>query len=157
MAWFNPPTTKIKQLIYLRTVIDRIERDAPHLAVHIAALRKLQHHMSPATTGKLDADPRHHARTGAADTSHEAAASVDITKQARQVLGAYSNRDDITDHEAYFRAGLAVAINGARSRCTDLRRAGFIEIVGRGPTPSGRAGHLCRITSAGEQYLTGAS
>jgi hypothetical protein len=95
-----------------------------------------------------------HARTGDPATSHEAADAVDIAGQARQVLRVYLNGNAYTDHDAYRLAGLTVAINGARQRCTDLRHAGLIERTGdRGATPSGRAGYLCRITPKGRAFL----
>jgi hypothetical protein len=43
--WFNPPTTKKKQRAYLSAIADLIERDAPHLVAHVAALRLLESHM----------------------------------------------------------------------------------------------------------------
>lgn len=45
MSWFNPPTTKLKQREFLLRVAGIIERDAPHLILHVAALRYLETHM----------------------------------------------------------------------------------------------------------------
>jgi hypothetical protein len=45
MSWCNPPTTKAKQRAFLTVIADRIERDAPHLIAHVAALRALERHM----------------------------------------------------------------------------------------------------------------
>ena len=99
----------------------------------------------------FDAFP--HARTNDPDTSHEAVPR-NIAGQALQVLKAYWDGAALLDHDAYRLSGLIVAVNGARPRCSDLRHAGFIERTGeRGKTPSGKAGHLCRITPAGRAYL----
>ena len=43
--WYNPPTTKKKQRKFLTVVTNCIERDAPHLIVHVAALRNLEEQM----------------------------------------------------------------------------------------------------------------
>lgn len=101
----------------------------------------------------VDADPHHHHRTDAPATSVAAAYAVDITAQARQVLGAYASGERLTDHQAYARAGLTVDINGARARCSDLRHAHLIEVVGEGRAPSGRRARLCALTELGREYL----
>jgi hypothetical protein len=102
----------------------------------------------------VDTDPEHHYRRGAPSTSRQAAELVDVTEQCRRVLGSYAPGDAITDHEAYERAGLTVAMNGARARCSDLRHAFLIEWTGDdGVAPSGRPARLSRITDLGREYL----
>jgi len=102
--------------------------------------------------------PNIHARNSDPDTSHEAVPdAATITRQCTQVLRVYRayNRP-MTDHDAYRLAGLIVALNGARQRCTDLRHLKMIRRTGdRGPTPSGKSGYLCEITDKGREYLEG--
>lgn len=94
------------------------------------------------------------ARATDPDTSHEAAEAVDVTYQCWLVLRVYQTGWALLDHDAYRLAGLTVAINGARQRCSDLRQEGLIARTGdRARTPSGRAGYLCRITPRGLDYL----
>jgi hypothetical protein len=60
MTWFNPPTTKKKQRAYLSALADLIERDAPHLVVHVAALRAMETHMYnrvPSRRGRAQSVP----------------------------------------------------------------------------------------------------
>lgn len=96
-----------------------------------------------------------HARTHDPDTSHEAVPG-NISQQMKHVLRAYADGAELTDHAAYSKVGLTVAINGARQRCSDLRRVGLIERTGeRGMTPSGKSGYLCRITQKGRDFLAG--
>lgn len=93
-----------------------------------------------------------HARLSDPATSHEAVESIDITQQCRLILRAYLNGQALTDHDAYRLAGFPSTL--ARQRCSDLRAAGLIERTGgRGMTPSGKAGYLCRITQAGLNFL----
>jgi len=102
---------------------------------------------------RVDADPRHHARTSDPDTSHLAAAAVNVTRQARAVLAAYLDGAALLDVEAYDLAGFPMA-NNRGQRCSDLRRSGFIERTGtRRRTPNGQLAHECRITAAGRSYL----
>ena len=95
-----------------------------------------------------------HARDTDPDTSHDAIPN-NITEQALRVLAGYRNGDAILDHIAYARVGMDTHLARlAHQRCSDLRHAGFIERIGqRAPTPSGKFGHLCRITDAGREYL----
>jgi hypothetical protein len=95
----------------------------------------------------------YHARRSDPDTSHEAAASIDVTQQARRILRSYRDGQAILDIDAYRRAGFPPhACDG--QRCSDLRQLGMIERTGeRGTTPSGKSGYLCRITRAGLAYL----
>ena len=103
--------------------------------------------------GKLDTNPHHHARADDPDTSHEAAATVDVSRQARRILAAYALGDALLDVEAYSRVGFPVT-NNRGQRCSDLRSAGFIERTGnRRRTANGKAAHECRITAAGLTYL----
>lgn len=96
-----------------------------------------------------------HARSRDPATSHEAAASVDITAQALRVLRAYLCDRPLLDHDAYRLAGFTEN-RFCHQRCSDLRQAGYIERTGeRGRTPSGKSGYLCRITPAGRKYLEG--
>jgi hypothetical protein len=79
---------------------------------------------------------------------------ANINAQCLHVLRAYRDGSALTDHDAYRVVGLVADINGARQRCTDLRRFNLIERTGdRGTTPSGKTGNLCRITQAGTDYL----
>lgn len=57
---FIPPTTKPKQRACLLAIADRIERDAPHLVTHVAALRELERHMYnrvPVKRGRAESVP----------------------------------------------------------------------------------------------------
>jgi hypothetical protein len=94
-----------------------------------------------------------HARASDPATSHEAAESIDITKQAKLILRSYRDGSALLDVDAYRRAGFPPhACDG--QRCSDLRTAGFIERTGaRAQTPSGKSGYLCRITARGLAYL----
>jgi len=95
-----------------------------------------------------------HARRSDPDTSHEAAESIDISAQARIILNSYavSNRP-LLDYDAYYIAGFPPNARDGQ-RCSDLRHRKFIERTGdRAQTPSGKSGHLCRITQAGREYL----
>jgi hypothetical protein len=92
-----------------------------------------------------------HARRTDVATSHEAAASINITKQALQVLRAYADGVPRTDHDACRVAGLA---SHQRQRCSDLRHVGFIvRTSDRGITPSGNTAFKCMITALGQHYL----
>lgn len=93
-----------------------------------------------------------HARRTDPDTSHEAAASTKITKQALRVLNAYRGGMALTDHEAYQNSGFSLDI-GHGQRCSDLRKSGLIERAGRGRSPAGKAAYVCVITQAGFRYL----
>ncbi len=89
-----------------------------------------------------------HARTDDVDTSHEAV-PVNLTKQARAVLFAYSDGKHWIDEDAYARVGLV-----GHQRCSDLRREGLIERTGvKGRTKAGKKSHICRITEAGLKYI----
>jgi hypothetical protein len=93
-----------------------------------------------------------HARPSDPDTSH-AAVPVNITEQGVRVLQAYRDGEALLDVEAYRRAGFGPTARDGQ-RCSDLRHAGLIERTGgRGVTPSGKRGYLCRITAAGHDYL----
>jgi hypothetical protein len=93
-----------------------------------------------------------HARTGDPSTSHEAVPEH-LTEQALRVLFSYRDGEPLLDFDAYRRAGFGPHARDGQ-RCSDLRHAGFIERTGkRKLTPSGKFGHLCRITSAGQDYL----
>ena len=98
------------------------------------------------------------ARARASDpaTSHEAAASIDVTTQALRVLRAYLEHDRaLLDHDAYRLVGLG-GDRLCHQRCSDLRAKGFIARTGeRARTPAGKSGFLCRITPAGRSILTG--
>ena len=94
-----------------------------------------------------------HARGSDPHTSHEAAASVDITRQATLILRSYADGRALLDVEAYRRAGFPPhACDG--QRCSDLRKVGLIIRTGdRSRTPSGKSGYLCQITRAGIAFL----
>jgi hypothetical protein len=95
--------------------------------------------------------PTTHARTTDPDTSHAAAAAVDYAKQARQVLTVYAGGLSLTDHQAYYLAGLDGL---ARQRCSDLRAKGLIAWTGhKAMTPSGRLAGTCTITPEGRAAL----
>lgn len=98
-----------------------------------------------------------HARASDPATSHEAAASINITAQALRVLRAYHQTDRaLLDHDAYRLVGLG-GNRLCHQRCSDLRAKGLIERTGeRAMTPSGKSGYVCRITPAGRIFLTGA-
>lgn len=95
-----------------------------------------------------------HARNTDPDTSHDAIPD-NLSAQALRVLAGYRFGDAILDHIAYARVGMDTHLARlAHQRCSDLRRAGYIERIGqRAPTPSGKFGHLCQITAAGREYL----
>ena len=93
-----------------------------------------------------------HARNTDPDTSH-AAIPDNVTAQGLIVLRAYRGGALLTDHDAYRLAGFGPNARDGQ-RCSDLRREGYIERSGlRGITPSGKSGHLCRITISGRDYL----
>jgi len=93
-----------------------------------------------------------HARDSDPDTSHEAV-PVNLSDQAYRVLRAYRTGLALLDNDAYRLAGMEDS-RAKSQRCSDLRHAGLIERTGeRGQTPSGKSGHLCRITPAGQAYL----
>jgi hypothetical protein len=95
-----------------------------------------------------------HARATDPDTSHEAAAAINVTAQALRILRSYEDGDALLDHDAYRLAGFPPNARDGQ-RCSDLRNANFIERTGeRATTPSGRRGYLCRITAAGHDYLS---
>jgi hypothetical protein len=97
-----------------------------------------------------------HARASDPATSHEAV-PINITEQAFLILLAYSRSRPLLDHDAYRMAGFGPNARDGQ-RCSDLRRAGLIERTGkRALTPSGKPGHLCRITVAGHNYLKNAN
>jgi hypothetical protein len=91
--------------------------------------------------------PGPHVRTSDPDTSRMAV-PANITLQAMKVLFAYRTGLALLDIEAYARVHMV-----GHQRCTDLRRAGFIERVGKKLMPSGKPGYLCRITTAGRDFL----
>ncbi len=94
-----------------------------------------------------------HARASDPATSHEAAATINITAQALRILRSYHNGTALLDYDAYCLAGFPPNARDGQ-RCSDLRHAGFIERTGeRAETPSGKSGYLCRITSAGRHFL----
>lgn len=94
-----------------------------------------------------------HARASDPDTSHEAV-PINLSEQAYRVLQAYIKVDyPILDHTAYVLVGFGHKDMRAHQRCSDLRHGGFIERCGRGVTPSGKSGYLCRITPRGRAYL----
>jgi hypothetical protein len=97
-----------------------------------------------------------HARASDPATSHEAAASINITAQALRVLLSYHQTDRaLLDHDAYRLAGFS-ANRFSHQRCSDLRTKGLIERTGaRAETPSGHSGYVCRITHFGRVFLTG--
>jgi hypothetical protein len=97
-----------------------------------------------------------HARATDPATSHEAAASIDLSGQALRVLRAYHETDRaLLDHDAYRLVGLG-GNRLCHQRCSDLRAKGLIARTGdRAETPSGKSGYLCRITRAGRIFLTG--
>lgn len=93
--------------------------------------------------------PNPYARTTDPDTSHAASpSSLTVTAQSLRVLEAYRTGLHLLDEEAYARVGWR-----GHQRCTDLRRAKYIERCGRKNTPFGKAAYLCRITPAGLAYL----
>jgi hypothetical protein len=91
-----------------------------------------------------------HARLTDPLTSHEAI-PVNLSLQAFRVLRAYILVPyPLLDHDV----GHLVGIPDGHQRCSDLRKAGYIERTGeRRRTPSGAAGYTCRITPAGRAYL----
>lgn len=94
-----------------------------------------------------------HARASDPETSHEAAASINISAQAWTVLQAYKTGRALLDHDAYKLVGLG-SNRLCHQRCSDLRSANLIERTGeRGETPSGKSGYLCRITPLGLAYV----
>jgi hypothetical protein len=94
-----------------------------------------------------------HARRSDPSTSHEAAASINISYQALRILRSYKDGQALLDYEAYRLAGFPPNARDGQ-RCSDLRHAEFIERTGeRALTPSGKSGYLCRITKAGLEYL----
>lgn len=96
-------------------------------------------------------EPEIHARASDPDTSFEAVPD-NISEQAMKVLASYyHHRKPMLDWVAYALAHMGER-RLANQRCSDLRRYGFIERCGRGVTPSGNSGYLCRITQAGIDY-----
>ena len=96
--------------------------------------------------------PWPHARPTDPDTSHRAV-PVNITDQAWKILQVYKSGRELLDHDAYELAGYGPNARDGQ-RCSDLREAGLIARTGnRGITPSGKAGHLCRITEDGKNYI----
>lgn len=96
----------------------------------------------------MDFEPHEHARRDDPHTSHATAASVSYKKDALRVLAAYVDAGEITDHEAYRRAGMDPT--GARQRCSDLRAKGLIVPTGKvGKSPAGKPARLCEITING--------
>jgi len=96
--------------------------------------------------------PWPHARPTDPNTSH-AAIPPNITDQAWKILQVYKNGRELLDHDAYEQAGYGPNARDGQ-RCSDLRAAGLIARTGnRGITPSGKAGHLCRITEEGKNYI----
>lgn len=94
-----------------------------------------------------------HARSTDPDTSHEAAASINITDQAKVILKSYWPGLPLLDIDAYSMAGFPPHARDGQ-RCSDLRHKGLITRIGRkAKTPSGRYGHLCAITDIGREYL----
>jgi hypothetical protein len=94
-----------------------------------------------------------HAKASDPDTSHEAVAEINITDQALVILESYRDATSLLDVDAYRLAGFPPhACDG--QRCSDLRRTGMIVRTGqKAVTPSGKKGHLCRITARGSAYL----
>jgi hypothetical protein len=93
-----------------------------------------------------------HARRSDPDTSYDAVPK-DITAQALRVLRSYRTGRPLLDVDAYELAGFGPTARDGQ-RCSDLRDCGFIARTGeRAKTPSGKAGHLCKITLAGLAYL----
>ncbi len=94
-----------------------------------------------------------HARASDPATSHEAIERINITAQALCILQAYQCDEPLLDYDAYRLAGFPPNARDGQ-RCSDLRQAEFIERTGkRAQTPSGKSGHLCRITTSGRNYL----
>lgn len=94
-----------------------------------------------------------HARRSDPNTSKAAAASIDISAQAWKILQVYKSGRELLDHDAYELAGYGPNARDGQ-RCSDLREAGLIARTGnRGITPSGKAGHLCRITQEGKNFI----
>src|SRR5262245_60195074 len=71
-----------------------------------------------------------------------------LTEQALKVLRSYQGGVALLDIEAYARARMV-----GHQRCSDLRRAKFIERCGRRLMPSRKAAYTCRITQAGVAFL----
>ena len=93
-----------------------------------------------------------HARGSDPDTSHEAIPKH-ITAQALRILRSYRTGRPLLDVDAYELAGFGPTARDGQ-RCSDLRSVGFIRCTGeRAKTPSGKAGNLCMITTAGLAYL----
>lgn len=93
-----------------------------------------------------------HARAGDPSTSHEAIPK-NITAQALRILHAYRTGRPLLDVDAYELAGYGPNARDGQ-RCSDLRQCGLIQRTGeRATTPSGKKGHLCRITPAGLAFL----
>lgn len=110
---------------------------------------------APPRAHDLDDGPPARARSTDPETSHDAAATVNVTEQARRILVAYADGDELLDTEAYDRAGFPTT--GARSqRCSDLLAAHLIEATGTRERSSGRRGRTCRITPTGRAVLAAA-
>lgn len=92
--------------------------------------------------------PREHAQKNAVDTSIDAVAKIDITKQATKILWAYADGAALLDEEAYRRHGM-----DGHQRCSDLRAKGLIERVDKKITRHGDPGYRCRITDLGRAFL----
>lgn len=97
------------------------------------------------------------ARTTDPETSKKAAAALRPQSLRYRLLLKYAGAVaeyfmGLTDEEACAMANIG---NGGWKRCSDLRRAGFIEPTG-GVKPSrlsGRDCQVCRITEAGREAL----
>ena len=87
-------------------------------------------------------------------TSHQAAADLArVGGQRAELLAAYASYSaGLTDEEAGAISGLAARGAGFWKRCSDLRRAGLIEITGQTRLSSaGKAQQVCMITEAGRK------
>lgn len=127
------------------TVITRLE----HAEGQIAALLRSRSTVRPTDPGtSADAADRIRKREGAL-TSFRAGT------HRHRILGAYSARIALTDHEAATRAGLAGPGVCYWKRCSELRQAGYVETIGetRKDADSGAQRDLCRITPAGIAYF----
>lgn len=89
-----------------------------------------------------------HARLTDPDTSHAAAASVNVRHSQQQVL-ALLREGPATDHalaDRAYRRGVTISPSGLRSRRSELVDAGLVEDTGlRERLPSGRHAAVWRV------------
>jgi hypothetical protein len=97
-------------------------------------------------------DDEAHARTFDPMTSHDAAASVDVSLHRRYVLALLAFWGPFTDEglvDALDRQEWAMSPSSARSRRAELTRSGHVEACGQERLRSGRRAIVWRLTDAG--------